>query len=70
MVDRDRYELLGFVWELEFGGEGRGMEGLGKGKHLFVSFKKIRKGFGGVLEGLFHPILKFPKLGSFGGLTI
>jgi hypothetical protein len=32
---------------LGFGGEGKGRKGLGRGKPLFGSFKKIRKGFGG-----------------------
>jgi hypothetical protein len=40
---------LGFVWELGFGGEGRGRRGLGRGQPLFGSFKKIRKGFGGLI---------------------
>jgi len=32
---------------LGFGGEGKGMRGLWKGKPLFGSFKKIGKSFGG-----------------------
>jgi len=32
---------------LGFGREGKGMKGLWRGKPLFESFKKIRKGFGG-----------------------
>jgi hypothetical protein len=51
---------------LDFGGEGKGEKGLGRRKLLFESFKKIRKGFGRVLEDLFYPILEFtPKLGFF-----
>jgi hypothetical protein len=34
--------VLGYVWELSFG-----RKGLGGGKLLFESFKKLRKGFGG-----------------------
>jgi len=36
-----------FVCELDFGGEGKGREGLWRGKPLFESFKKTGKGFGG-----------------------
>jgi hypothetical protein len=50
---------------LGFGGEKREGKSLGRGKPLFGSFKKIRKGFGGVLESLFYPILKFPQIGEF-----
>jgi hypothetical protein len=51
-------------WVLEGkGGEGEAWEEVNP--YLGV-FKKIRKDFG----GLFYQILKFPKLGGFGGLTI
>jgi len=39
--------ILGFVWELDFGGEGRERKGLWSGKPLFVSFKKPRERFWG-----------------------
>jgi hypothetical protein len=42
----------------------RGRKELGRGKPLFESFKEIRKGFEGILEGLFYPILKFPQIGG------
>jgi hypothetical protein len=35
---------------LGFGGQGRGMKGLGRGKPSFGSFKKIRKCFGGFMR--------------------
>jgi hypothetical protein len=50
--------------------EGRGRKGLGRAKPLFGSFKKIRKGFEVVFEGLLYPILKFLEIGGFEGLTI
>jgi len=62
-----RIKDLGFVCELGFGGDGKGMKGLWRGKPLFGSFKKIGKGFWGVLKGFICPILKFPQIGGFGG---
>jgi len=61
---------LGFVCELGFGGEGKGRKDLWRGKPLFGSFKKIGKGFGGVLKGFICLILKFPQIGGFWGLNI
>jgi hypothetical protein len=45
--------VLDFVCELGFGGEGRGMKGLLRGKLLFASFKKQGKGFGGFRRASF-----------------
>jgi hypothetical protein len=38
---------------LNFGGEGRGREGLERVKPLFGSFKKIKKDFGGFWRAYF-----------------
>lgn len=42
-----------------------GKERLVSAKPLFVSFKKIRERFWGVLKGLIYPILEFPQFGGF-----
>jgi len=47
--------------------EGRGRKDLWSGKLLFVSFKKTRERFLGVLNGFISPILKFLKLEVLGG---
>jgi hypothetical protein len=44
-----------------------GKERLGKMSTLLWEFKKNKERF---WWGLFYPILKFPKLEGFGGLTI
>jgi len=58
---------LSASWVLE--GRGGEEKGLWRGKPLFASFKKTRERFWGVLKGFICPILKFPKLGGFGGLN-
>jgi len=62
--------LLDFVYELGFGGGGRGRKGLWRGKPLFESFKKTWKGFGGLggLKGFICLILKFPQIEGFWGV--
>jgi len=50
---------------LGFGGEGRKKKGLRSGKPLFVSFKKTRERFWGVLKGFICPILEFLQIGGF-----
>jgi len=52
---------------LGFGGEGRGREGLWRGKPLFGTFKKTGKVLG-VLKGFICPILKFSQIGGFWGV--